>query len=160
MQSTSSAVGRRRSSRNGGTKRSDVDPYEWRGERRSSRLGALPPDTESAPPPKRARTGSSPPPDHLTKRETAATVKPNEFVTEAIAGKKKSKFWFYAVEPAADSNPQEENGSLEVSGEKSTEPSVDESTYGFEERNGGKGRRVRDRSSSVTSLSDQETTEK
>jgi hypothetical protein len=34
----------------------------------------------------------------------AAAVKPTEVAMEQVAGKKKSRFWFYAVEPMASSN--------------------------------------------------------
>lgn len=92
----------------------EIPAYEWRGERRSSRLGA-PEDAHVDRPPKRARTeesrsspgstagnilapsttnGSSKP-----KTNGAAAVKPTEIAVEQVGGKKKSKFWFYAVEP-------------------------------------------------------------
>lgn len=92
----------------------EIPAYEWRGERRSSRLGASE-DTHVDRPPKRARTeesrsspgstvgnvlapsstdGSSKP-----KTNGAAAVKPTEIAVEQVGGKKKSKFWFYAVEP-------------------------------------------------------------
>jgi hypothetical protein len=35
-----------------------------------------------------------------TKGNGAAAVKPTEIAVEQLGGKKKSKFWFYAVEPA------------------------------------------------------------
>lgn len=88
---------------------------EWRGERRSSRLGApvdLPVDVV---PPKRAKTEESTistnsgegrlgPPSQSgsglkIKINGAAALKPTETVVETVAGKKKSKFWYYAVEP-------------------------------------------------------------
>jgi hypothetical protein len=34
-----------------------------------------------------------------TKKHGAASVKPTEVAMEQVGGKKKSKFWFYAVEP-------------------------------------------------------------
>jgi hypothetical protein len=34
-----------------------------------------------------------------TKKHGAASVKPTEIAVEQVGGKKKSKFWFYAVEP-------------------------------------------------------------
>lgn len=111
--------GRRRSTRtstvnNGKSSRVVDDLGEWRGERRSARLGA-PVDTQiDVPPPKRARTvdstssadGTVPPPAApkngiKVKVNGAAAVKPTETVVETVAGKKKSRFWVYAVEPIA-----------------------------------------------------------
>ncbi|KAI6047940.1 hypothetical protein EDC04DRAFT_2555996 [Pisolithus marmoratus] len=100
----------------------EFQAYEWRGERRSSRLGASE-DVHIDRPPKRARTeesrsspgsaagnilapsttnGSSKP-----KTNGAAAVKPTEVAVEEVGGKKKSKFWFYAVEPV---HPPTTNG--------------------------------------------------
>ena len=77
------------------------------------RLGA-PVDTQlDGPPTKRARTDDSAVSDHSgdapqtngtgnnmkIKVNGAAAMKPTETAVEAVAGKKKSKFWFYAVEP-------------------------------------------------------------
>ena len=92
----------------------EISAHEWRGERRSSRLGALE-DVQLDRPPKRARTeesttssGSagwnvSPPStsnaNPKPKMNGAAAVKPNEIAMEQVGRKKKSKFWFYAVEP-------------------------------------------------------------
>jgi hypothetical protein len=132
----SESLGWRRSARaaamNANIKRApSADPWvEWRGERRSARLGA-PPEValEGMPPPKRARTEEStvsthstdepgPGPSTGTSMEPqrvgsgfkiringAAAVKPTETVVEQIAGKKKSKFWVYAVEPLAGATP-------------------------------------------------------
>jgi hypothetical protein len=118
--------GRRRSSRNtvqnANGKRAAPDAWsQWRGERRSSRLGA-PADTQldsDVPSLKRARTeestvstdsvgmpsvaasgtsngqNSNP----KTKVHGAAAVKSTETAVEQVAGRKKSKFWYYAVEP-------------------------------------------------------------
>lgn len=117
--------GRRRSSRNAvlnaNGKRSAPDTWsQWRGERRSSRLGA-PVDTQLdvVSSPKRARTEEST--ISTTSAEAlsaaasgaslgessglkikihgAAAVKPTETVLEQVAGRKRSKFWYYAVEP-------------------------------------------------------------
>jgi len=94
------------------------DPWaDWRGERRSTRLGA-PLDVQVDAPSvtKRARTEESTVSTNSLDRHTpadaqgavgelkvkvngAAAVKPTETVVEQIAGKKKSKFWVYAVEP-------------------------------------------------------------
>ncbi|KAI1789828.1 hypothetical protein LXA43DRAFT_1019768 [Ganoderma leucocontextum] len=109
------AAATRRSTRTNGAQAED-DWSEWRGERRSVRLGA-PVDMQlDEPPPKRARTddsavsgnsGDAPPTNGKSgsglkiKINGAAAVKPTETAVEAIAGKKKSKFWYYAVEPVA-----------------------------------------------------------
>lgn len=111
---------RRRSTRSstlnsGNGSRATDDWAEWRGERRSARLGAPMDQVLDGPPPKRARTtdsagssGDAPPPVPApsakpikVKTNGAAALKPTETVVEAVAGKKKSKFWVYAVEPIA-----------------------------------------------------------
>ncbi|KAF9454103.1 hypothetical protein P691DRAFT_810816 [Macrolepiota fuliginosa MF-IS2] len=97
----------------------------WRGERRSARLGFQDPfELERAP--KRARTeesttsvgsadGSSSASGQVNENETrkvkvkrtgAAGLKPNEIAMEQIAGKKRSKFWVYAVEPIPEPEPE------------------------------------------------------
>ncbi|OJA19543.1 hypothetical protein AZE42_01461 [Rhizopogon vesiculosus] len=93
----------------------DLSAFEWRGERRSARLGASE-ETPTDRPLKRARTEESttssttagwPPAlqadssDGVSKAKAngAAAVKPTEIAVEQLGGKKKSKFWFYAVEP-------------------------------------------------------------
>jgi hypothetical protein len=88
---------------------------QWRGERRSSRLGA-PPETQLDPLPKRARTeestvsstsagapsvgasGTSYGEDGGMKIKTreAAAVKSTEVALEQVEGKKRGKYWFYA----------------------------------------------------------------
>lgn len=93
-------------------KRPAADDWsQWKGERRSTRLGA--PDTtqdvHDAPVVKRARTEESSVSAHsdtapLTtsqSKKSAAALKPTEFALDQVAGKKRSKFWFYAVEPVA-----------------------------------------------------------
>ena len=86
---------------------------EWRGERRSTRLGTNP-DISDYGPPKRQRTeersSSSAPSDSLespvlqtngtTNSNGVKKIKDGEIAVEQVAGKKKSKFWFYAVEPS------------------------------------------------------------
>ena len=121
----STDVGRRRSTRaaaiNSATKRSAAETESWtrwRGERRSTRLGA-PPETQlDEPPSKRARTedtlsvksgisdmaidspDNSPVEKPLpVKHSGAAAIKPTEVAMEQIGGRKKSRFWYYAVEP-------------------------------------------------------------
>lgn len=94
----------------------DFSVQEWRGERRSSRLGA-PEDMQLDHPPKRARTEDSttssgsvgfpgsevapPEREQKVRDEGAAAIKANEIPMERVNGKKKSKFWYYAVEPIA-----------------------------------------------------------
>ncbi|KAG1754863.1 uncharacterized protein EDB91DRAFT_1325875 [Suillus paluster] len=127
----------RRSTRATKSKRSspDLSAFEWRGERRSTRLGT----TEETPidrPSKRARTEESTmsstsaglPPAlpaensngvSKTKANGAAAVKPTEIAVEQLGGKKKSKFWFYAVEPIpapSDVLPPGGSGSTSVNG--------------------------------------------
>lgn len=121
-------AGRRRSARtavvSNGTKRSaaEGEPWtQWRGERRSARLGALPEDHLDEPPSKRARTEDTlsvksgvsdvvidspldlPAEEPLPVKHGAAAIKPSEVAMEQIAGRKKSRFWYYAVEPAPTS---------------------------------------------------------
>ncbi|KAJ7597525.1 hypothetical protein C8J56DRAFT_920282 [Mycena floridula] len=135
------AVGNRRSARstvvNANNKRDipQEDPWIWRGERRSTRLGA-PAETQidTEPPLKRARTeesnfsGTSGEASHIAERNalklkasSAAALKPTEAVLEAVAGKKKSKFWVYAVdelsaEDGAEPNNPDEDLALERNG--------------------------------------------
>jgi len=121
----SSDVGRRRSTRtatvSSTARRSgaEADAWtQWRGERRSSRLGA-PLETQlDEPPSKRARTEDTlsvksgmsdmaidPSVDVPVERPLevknsgAAAIKPTEVAIEQIGGRKKSRFWYYAVEP-------------------------------------------------------------
>lgn len=118
----------------------------WRGERRSTRLGA-PAETQLDDDRvyKRSRTadsvasgasaeGSQPAVNGKTngvkvKASGAAALKATEVAVEQIAGKKKSKFWVYAVEPGepmevdASTNGHDTlNGSLLSNGNK---PDVD-----------------------------------
>jgi hypothetical protein len=112
----------RRSARNASGSTNGNDTWShWRGERRSSRLGAPPEVQLDDFPRKRARTeestGSISSADfghdryssgtpagetsgaRSTKIHGAASVKPTEIAMEQVGSKKKSKFWFYAVEP-------------------------------------------------------------
>ncbi|KAI5898043.1 uncharacterized protein SCHCODRAFT_02610964 [Schizophyllum commune H4-8] len=128
----SSAAGRRRSARttvngNGkansnGKRTASPDWTQWRGERRSRRLGA-PADIAAEfnfPPTKRARTAESEATSEdqggtpqtnggpiKLKATGAAALRANEQAVEVLPGKKKSRFWVYAVEPADE---QQENG--------------------------------------------------
>ncbi|KZT75020.1 hypothetical protein DAEQUDRAFT_720229 [Daedalea quercina L-15889] len=109
------STGRRRSSRaaaTNGHRNSNGNGHanEWRGERRSTRLGA-PSDTQfDEPPPKRARTEDSVMSSNSadipstaqngrSKNGSGVVMKPTETAVEVVPGKKKSKFWYYAVEP-------------------------------------------------------------
>ena len=115
----SAGKGTRRSARNANSKRAgSSDSALWRGERRSSRLAGtdVPLDEES--PQNRARTEDSqtsaqstdpPVPQSVgvsngvrVKTSGAAALKPTEVAMEQIAGRKKSKFWVYAVEPTSE----------------------------------------------------------
>ena len=108
----------RRSTRVTRAKRGSPDSsvHEWRGERRSARLGA-PEDMQLDRPQKRARTEESmtscgsvgfpgsevapPEGEQKVRNQGTATMKPNKVPVEQANGKKKSKFWYYAVEPIA-----------------------------------------------------------
>jgi len=134
-------AGRRRSTRtavvSNGMKRSaaESDPWtQWRGERRSARLGAPPEAHLDEPPSKRARTEDTlsaksgvsdvaidspvdlPAEKPLpVKQSGAAAVKPTEVAIEQITGRKKSRFWYYAVEPVPASPalpPIHQNGNI------------------------------------------------
>lgn len=126
----------RTSTRNANGKRTSDALGEWRGERRSTRLGTNPDPVNEGPSTKRARTEersiSSAPSDTLvspvlsssgapTAKNGAAAVRQNELVVEQVAGKKKSKFWYYAVEPvpgtaASSSVLSNDVGELELNG--------------------------------------------
>jgi hypothetical protein len=141
----SSDVGRRRSTRtaaiSGTAKRSaaEADPWNrWRGERRSTRLGAPPEAQLDEPPSKRARTEDTlsvksgvsdmaidSPVDSPDERALqvnhsgAAAIKPSEVAMEQIAGRKKSRFWYYAVEPIPElptAAPTHGNGNIRGAG--------------------------------------------
>lgn len=107
-----------------GKRESSSDSWtHWRGERRSSRLGGPDVQYDLEPPPKRARTEDSTmsansaadAPSASTnngvhnglniKQSGAAALKPTEIAMEQIAGKKRSKFWVYAVEPIPGTGP-------------------------------------------------------
>ena len=122
------AAGTRRSTRttvvnNNGKREGSSDSALWRGERRSTRLGGLDTSRDIEPPRKRARTEDSMDMDSIHSNDTAAAdktgvangvrvktsgaaaLKPTEIALEQIAGKKRSKFWVYAVEPVATAEP-------------------------------------------------------
>jgi hypothetical protein len=134
----SSDVGRRRSTRTAAINTSkhsaaEADPWSgWRGERRSTRLGAPPEAQLDGPPSKRARTEdtlsvksgvsdkvndspvASPVERPLqVKHPGSAVIKSTEVAMDQIAGRKKSRFWYYAVEPVPAPStvaPAHENG--------------------------------------------------
>ncbi|KAI8968152.1 hypothetical protein BD414DRAFT_504263 [Trametes punicea] len=98
-------AGTRRSTRssavNGNSRANDDEWSDWRGERRSMRLGA-PADIQLDGLPQRRRRARPPDQSHSAlkiKINGAAKIKPTEMAVEAVPGKKKSKFWYYAVEP-------------------------------------------------------------
>ncbi|KAG1828108.1 hypothetical protein EV424DRAFT_1387217 [Suillus variegatus] len=131
------ATAQRRSTRATKTKRPspDLSAFEWKGERRSARLGPSE-ETPVERPSKRARTEESTmsstsagwPPVlpaensngvSKAKANGAAAVKPTEIAVEQLGGKKKSKFWFYAVEPISapsDVLPPGGSGSTSLNG--------------------------------------------
>ncbi|TFK77353.1 hypothetical protein BDN72DRAFT_784428 [Pluteus cervinus] len=110
----------------------------WRGERRSSRLGASPDMQLDEPPPKRVRTEVAR--AHSTEalqpingnslsngknaRSSAAALKATEYAVEKLPGKKKSKFWIYAVEPIQGTI----NSGLPVDGDLSVNDSTSSTT--------------------------------
>lgn len=107
-----------------GKREGSSDSWLWRSERRSSRLAGGEPLLDVEPPQKRARTEESttstysndlvPPGNHgasngvRVKTVGAAALKPTEIALEQIAGKKRSKFWVYAVEPIPGAPPSSE----------------------------------------------------
>ncbi|KAF8203824.1 hypothetical protein BJ912DRAFT_919838 [Pholiota molesta] len=107
-------MGTRRSARSAvvnsnGKREGSSDSGIWRGERRSSRLSGPDAWHDSEPSRKRARTEES---TEIAvsngvkvKASGAAALKPTEIALEQIAGKKRSKFWVYAVEPIPDAQP-------------------------------------------------------
>lgn len=146
-------AGTRRSTRaatiNGSNNKPADDFGDWRGERRSTRLGAPAEMQLDAPPPKRARTedstassldGTAPAGGNglKVKLNGAAAIKPTETVVEAVAGKKKSKFWVYAVEPvvAPQAHPPAEDYDM-----------VDVSAVGKSHQNGASSSNTDDASS-------------
>jgi hypothetical protein len=123
---SSSNVAPRRSTRTStmnanGKREGSSDSWLWRSERRSSRLAGGEPLLDVEPPHKRARTeesATSTPSNDLVPSENhgisngvrvkavgAAALKPTEIALEQIAGKKRSKFWVYAVEPIPGAPP-------------------------------------------------------
>lgn len=155
-------AGRRRSQRtavkNANNKRSGGD---WRIERRSTRLNANADFAEDGPSSaKRARTEersvSEGPSETMaspvvvngtsSKKNGLTSVRDNEVVVEQIPGKKKSKFWYYAVEPTAGpapSSPAQSTGTenldlngLELNGKPEDDDGVNGHHNGFYKPNG------------------------
>ena len=107
-----------------GKREGSSDSWLWRSERRSSRLAGGEPLLDAEPPLKRARTEESTTSTHSNdlvspvnqgasngvrlKTVGAAALKPTEIALEQIAGKKRSKFWVYAVEPIPGAPPLSE----------------------------------------------------
>ncbi|KAJ3516091.1 hypothetical protein NLJ89_g1340 [Agrocybe chaxingu] len=145
----SGVVATRRSTRTSainanGKREGSSDSGIWRGERRSTRLGGPDYSLDMEPSRKRARTEESTssahsteqslPPDNVgvangvrVKTTGAAALKPTEVALEQIAGKKKSKYWVYAVEPipgATESTPSPSmNGhGVEMNGKDRSSP--------------------------------------
>ncbi|KAF8807826.1 hypothetical protein BYT27DRAFT_7189920 [Phlegmacium glaucopus] len=131
----SSTVAPRRSTRSStmnanGKREGSSDSWLWRSERRSSRLAGGEALLDVEPPRKRARTEEStssthsndvtPPDNHgisngvRVKTAGAAALKPTEIALEQIAGKKRSKFWVYAVEPIPGAAPPAPDSNEEV----------------------------------------------
>ena len=143
-----SAGDRRRSSRTAaktninGKRESSSDSWSnWRVERRSTRLGGLDAQLDLDPPPKRARTVDSTNSAEISpvtvsngtgngiklNPSGAAALKPTEIALEQIAGKKRSKFWVYAVEPV----PQPGSDSAEPMQEDLPDEIASTGTNGF-----------------------------
>ncbi|KAF9535654.1 hypothetical protein CPB83DRAFT_802160 [Crepidotus variabilis] len=128
------AKGTRRSTRNtNGKREGSSDSGLWRGERRSSRLAGPDISVDEEPARKRARTEDSQTSAQSNdapindvgvvngvkvKVTGAAALKPTEVAMEQVAGKKKSKFWVYAVEPASEPerppSPESTDGDVEM----------------------------------------------
>jgi hypothetical protein len=100
-----------------GKRESSADSWQWP-ERRSTRRAAQhsEPESDGNHPRKRSRTvesteGGSPAPLEgssngaqngiKVKKTGAAALKPTEVAMEQVAGKKRSKYWVYAVEPVS-----------------------------------------------------------
>jgi hypothetical protein len=148
-------------------------PQEWRGERRSSRVATRGGDSShyddnddgdpEARPRKRSRmssTGTAPEDETLVTTQNgsngvgssskpaggASRLKPNERLVEAVTGKKKSKFWYYAVEGPLD------NGSNQVTAVASPAPAPTEEASHPEEDNGAAHKEVEYDARSISSM--------
>ncbi|EMD41910.1 hypothetical protein CERSUDRAFT_110467 [Gelatoporia subvermispora B] len=160
--------GRRRSTRasnaSSNGRRAADGIHEWgecRGERRSTRLGGAAEVPSDGVRSSRARTEDSTASNHSAdgqasvlpgngglrvKVRGAAAIKPTETAVEAVAGKKKSKFWYYAVEPVSASQPQTDilpltdGNSVTSSVADSSRVSVSHDSYSESEEAYSKGR--------------------
>ncbi|KAF5352367.1 hypothetical protein D9756_005980 [Leucocoprinus leucothites] len=138
----------------------DSNLDSWRGERRSARLGFRDPFDVDERPPKRARTkesttsiGSADASSTTSaqandsmdtnengignikvKKTGAAALKPTEVAMEQVAGKKKSKFWVYAVEPIPGQYTDAEGDDVKTETNDSNSPAVNGhgTTSGYE----------------------------
>ncbi|KAJ3567991.1 hypothetical protein NP233_g6002 [Leucocoprinus birnbaumii] len=138
----------------------------WKGERRSARLGFKDPFDLDDRHPKRARTeesttsagsadadsaasaqadgtsnGNENGPGKLKLKATgAAALRPTEVAMEQVAGKKRSKFWVYAVEPIPGQQPGAASESEDVNMEANDDGSP--AVNGHGSANGYEGLRV------------------
>lgn len=108
---------------------------QWRGERRSTRLGA-PSDMQlDEPPSKRVKTSDKLPPtqpdvfmplngNHTTlagkTNPGAATLKATEYAVDQLPGKRSSKYWIYAVEPVTGTEQVQGNREVSMYGSTSS----------------------------------------
>lgn len=96
---------RRRSTRSAVVNANGNRTTEWHGERRSARLGGQVDQPPDSPPAKRRRmtesTASSLHEDQMDVDvdPPKTALRPTEIALPQVAGKRKSKYWFYAVEP-------------------------------------------------------------
>lgn len=169
-------MGTRRSARSAvvnsnGKREGSSDSGIWRGERRSSRLSGPDAWHDSEPSRKRARTEESTESVHSNdasaadkivvsngvrvKASGAAALKPTEIALEQIAGKKRSKFWVYAVEPIPDaqpslavppSNPSTQNGDYQHEHDPEVNGNYTNGTPRSADTNGQPNTRDRERS--------------
>ena len=139
----------------------DSNVGSWRGERRSARLGFQDPFEPDKRPPKRSRTeestasggsvdanltstiqnhndsnvnGTGMRKDKL-KTTGAAALKPTEMIVEQVAGKKKSRFWIYAIEPVQESGTESDGKDTKM--EKNVDSSKAVNGHGSTNGRGG-----------------------
>ncbi|KAF9502393.1 hypothetical protein BDN71DRAFT_1437984 [Pleurotus eryngii] len=117
-----------------GKREAEPDAWEWRGERRSTRrLAHASTSSDPEPPYKRAKTEDSVVSTNSVggissasmasandangikvKKNGAAAVKPTEVALEQVAGRKRSKFWYYAVEPIPNAPTTNDPGGVDA----------------------------------------------
>lgn len=122
----------RRSARTANKPAAASDRVEWKGERRSTRLGrgrseSSGPDEDSERPFKRARTDESASvrsveAESVTSAEDAASRRKQAELEAQPAGKKKSKFYYYVVEPVPGAPDHSDAGA--TNGDAGAEPHV------------------------------------